>query len=63
MTFLTLNDDKTVRDEFKTAEAHQLKKQTEELKEQLFELKSLVNLESYIRYFYDEFLKISLTYV
>lgn len=45
---------KALRDEFKTAEAHQLKKQTEELKEQLFEFKSAVNLESYIRYFYED---------
>ncbi len=43
-----------LRSEFKTKEAHQLKTQTEELKEQLFELKTLVNLESYIRYFYDD---------
>ncbi len=43
-----------MRAEFKTKEAHQLKTQTEELREQLFELKSVVNLESYIRYFYEE---------
>ena len=43
-----------LRAEFKTKEAHQLKTQTEELKEQLFELKTIVNLESYIRYFYDD---------
>ena len=43
-----------LRAEFKTKEAHQLKTQTEELKEQLFELKTVVNLESYIRYFYDD---------
>ncbi len=43
-----------LRSEFKTKEAHQLKTQTEELREQLFELKSLVNLESYIRYFYPD---------
>ncbi len=43
-----------LRAEFKTKEAHQLKTQTEELREQLFELKSVVNLESYIRYFYEE---------
>ncbi|MBO5621505.1 MAG: transcription-repair coupling factor, partial [Butyrivibrio sp.] len=45
---------KALRDQFKTKEAHQLKTQTDELREQLFELKSAVNLESYIRYFYDE---------
>ena len=44
----------TLRSEFKTKEAHQLKKLTEELREQLFELHSMVNLESYIRYFYDD---------
>ena len=43
-----------LRKEFKTKEAHQLKKLTEELREQLFELHSMVNLESYIRYFYDD---------
>ena len=43
-----------LRGAFKTKEAHQLKTQTEELKEQLFELKSLVNLESYIKYFYPD---------
>ncbi len=45
---------KTLRDEFKTAEAHQLKKQTEELKEELFEFRAAVNLESYIKYFYED---------
>ena len=44
----------TLRKEFKTKEAHQLKTQTEELREQLFELKSVVNLESYIRFFYPD---------
>ena len=43
-----------LRAEFKTKEAHQLKVQTEELSEQLFEYKSLVNLDSYIRYFYED---------
>ncbi|MCR5669758.1 MAG: transcription-repair coupling factor [Butyrivibrio sp.] len=43
-----------LRSEFKTKEAHQLKTQTMELKEQLFELHSVTNLESYIRYFYDD---------
>ena len=44
----------TLRAEFKTKEAHQLKVQTEELREQLFEFNSAVNLESYIRYFYED---------
>ncbi len=43
-----------LRKEFKTKEAHQLKSQTDELREQLFELKSVVNLESYIRFFYPD---------
>lgn len=43
-----------LRKDFKTKEAHQLKTATEELREQLFELHSMVNLESYIRYFYDD---------
>ena len=43
-----------LRKEFKTKEAHQLKTQTDELREQLFELKSVVNLESYIRFFYPD---------
>ena len=43
-----------LRKEFKTKEAHQLKTAANELREQLFELKSLVNLESYIRYFYED---------
>ncbi len=45
---------KKLRDEFKTKEAHQLKSQTDELREQLFELKTVVNVESYIRYFYED---------
>ena len=43
-----------LRAEFKTKEAHQLKTQAKELREQLFELHSAVNLESYIRYFYED---------
>ncbi len=45
---------KVLRDEFKTKEAHQLKTQTDELREQLFELGGTANLESYIRYFYED---------
>jgi transcription-repair coupling factor (superfamily II helicase) len=44
----------SLRSQFKTKEAHELKRRTEELKEELFELKCAVNLESYIRYFYDD---------
>lgn len=45
---------KKLRAEFKTKEAHQLKTNVDELKEQLLELHSAVNLESYIRYFYED---------
>jgi transcription-repair coupling factor (superfamily II helicase) len=44
----------SLRAGFKTKEAHELKTRTDELREQLFELKCAVNLESYIRYFYDD---------
>ena len=44
------------RSEFKTEEAYRISMQIKELKEQLLEFKSKVNLESYIRYFYDEML-------
>ncbi|MCR4903098.1 MAG: transcription-repair coupling factor [Butyrivibrio sp.] len=44
----------TLRKDFHTEEAHRLKEMVSELKEQLFELGMTVNLESYIRYFYDE---------
>ena len=43
-----------LREQFKTKEAHELKTRIAELKEELFELKSAVNLESYIRYFYED---------
>ncbi len=43
-----------LRSQFKTKEAHELKRRTDELREQLFELQCAVNLESYIRYFYDD---------
>lgn len=41
-----------LRKEFRTQEAHRITSQTAELKEQLLELRSLVNLESYIKYFF-----------
>ena len=44
----------TLRKDFHTEEAHRLKESIAELREQLFELGMTVNLESYIRYFYDE---------
>jgi transcription-repair coupling factor (superfamily II helicase) len=43
-----------LRGEFKTQESSRLKNMVEELKEELLELHSVVNLESYIRYFYDD---------
>ena len=46
--------EKLFRDEFLTEEAHRIASQVRELKEQLLEFKSLVNLEGYIRYFYEE---------
>ncbi|MDR2888339.1 MAG: transcription-repair coupling factor [Lachnospiraceae bacterium] len=45
---------KKLRDEFLTEEAARLRSQIEELHEQLFEWGTMVNLESYIRYFFDE---------
>lgn len=42
-----------LRDEFKTEAAHRLKTGFEELKEQLLELEMEVNLESYVRYFFE----------
>ena len=46
--------EKLFRDAFRTEEAHRISTQVRELKEQLLELKSRVNLEGYIRYFYEE---------
>lgn len=39
---------------FKTEEAHRISVQKRELREQLLEFRNMVNLESYIRYFFDE---------
>ena len=44
---------KKLREEFLTAEAHRLATQIKEIKEQLFEFETTVNLESYIRFFYE----------
>ena len=41
------------RKEFKTEEAHRIKTQVEELKEDLTQLGGMTNLESYIDYFYE----------
>ena len=45
---------KKLRDAFETEAAHRLSLQVKELREQLVEFKSKVNLESYIRYFYED---------
>lgn len=46
--------EKLFRDGFKTEEAARIAAQVRELREQLLEFKSKVNLEGYIRYFYEE---------
>ncbi len=43
-----------LRGEFRTEEAHRVETQIKELKEQIFEFKNLVNLDSYIHYFYQD---------
>ena len=48
------NNEKVLRDDVKTEEAYRVKKQFEELKEQIVEFKNHCNLESYILYFYPE---------
>ncbi len=46
--------EKLFRETFKTEEAHRIVTQVKELEEQLLQFKSKVNLEGYIRYFYEE---------
>ena len=46
--------EKIFRDEHKPEEAHRIATQTKQLREQLFEFKNMVNLESYIRYFFED---------
>jgi len=46
--------EKFFRDRHRPEEAHRIAAQIKELEEQLLEFKSKVNLESYIRYFYEE---------
>ncbi len=41
------------RDAHRPEEAHRISTQVDELKEKLLELQSMVNLESYVKYFYD----------
>lgn len=43
-----------LREEFHTEEAHRIEMQIKELKEQIFEFQNLVNLDSYIHYFYQD---------
>ncbi len=43
-----------LRKEFHTEEAHRVEIQQKELKEEVFEFKNLVNLDSYVHYFYDD---------
>ncbi len=45
---------KLFRDAFQTEEAHRIVTQVKELKEQLLEFQNKVNLEGYIRYFYED---------
>jgi len=49
-----LKQEKLFRDRHCPEEAHRIAAQIKELKEQLLEFHSKVNLESYIRYFYEE---------
>jgi len=46
--------EKYFRDEMRTEEAHRIAAQVKELREQLLEFKNMVNLEGYIRYFYED---------
>lgn len=43
-----------LRKEFHTEEAHRIEVQLKELKEEVFEFKNMVNLDSYVHYFYDD---------
>ena len=45
---------KIFREAFQTEEAHRIASQVKELKEQLLEFRAKVNLEGYIRYFYED---------
>ena len=49
-----LPQEQIFRDAHQPEEAHRIKMQVKELKDQLLEFQSMVNLESYIRYFYQE---------
>lgn len=43
-----------LKSEFRTEEAHRIERQLKELKEEVFEFKNLVNLDSYVHYFYED---------
>ena len=43
-----------LRKQFRTEEANRLSRQTAQLKEEAVEFRSMVNLESYVRYFYED---------
>ncbi|GFI16262.1 MAG: transcription-repair coupling factor [Lachnospiraceae bacterium] len=45
---------KKLRAEFHTEESHRVETQMKELKEQVLEFRNLVNLDSYVHYFYDD---------
>ncbi len=47
------NFSEKLRKEFKTEEAHRIDMQIKEVKEEVFEFKNLVNLDSYVHYFYE----------
>ena len=44
----------TFRAAFQTEEAHRIKQQVKELREDIFTFQSMVNLDSYLHYFYEE---------
>ena len=46
--------EKIFRDSFRTEEAHRVAQQAKELREHLLEFRGRVNLEGYIRYFYED---------
>ena len=49
-----MQTEKALREQFRTQEAHRIETQVAELKEQILEYRSLLNVESYLRYFYQE---------
>lgn len=46
--------EKALREQFKTEEAHRIKAQIASMKEELMEFQSMVNLEGYVKYFYQD---------